>query len=161
MDTDARTAGRRIRVEDLVGAWRLREYVTRDVTGRVEHPLGEAPVGLLLYTADGHHAGHMTRATRQPFAEPRTEAVDRAKGTDTEVRRAFDEYFGYAGTYQVDPDGSVVRHAIALCLIPGWEGRTTVREAALDEAGTTLVLTTPPRVVGGVEQRARLTWVRP
>jgi hypothetical protein len=85
--------GRSLSAEGLVGAWSLVDYYTRDAHGVVEHPLGVGALGLLVYTADGHMSGSMQRAGRAPFATPRTEAVGRA-GTDAEVRRAFDDYFG-------------------------------------------------------------------
>jgi Lipocalin-like domain len=41
--------------EQLVGAWALTSCVERDIeTGVETHPLGERPLGLILYTPDGY-----------------------------------------------------------------------------------------------------------
>lgn len=144
--------------DELVGTWRLVDYHTRDVHGAVDHPLGVGAHGLLVYTADGYMSGAMQRAGRAPFDCPRTEAIDRG-GTDEEVRRAFDDYFGYSGRFRFDPATSTVHHMIEVCSMPGWDGRETVR--IIERSGVaTLTYTTPPRVGKGVEQRGYLVWRR-
>jgi hypothetical protein len=41
--------------EQLVGAWELTSFVERDIeTGVENHPFGEHPLGLILYTPDGY-----------------------------------------------------------------------------------------------------------
>jgi len=144
--------------DDLLGTWRLVDYLTRDALGAVDHPLGAGALGLLVYTADGYMSGAMQRAGRAPFDRARSEAIDRG-GTDEEVRRAFDDFFGYAGRFRFDPVASAVHHIVEVCSVPGWDGRETVRSVERSGADT-LTYTTPPRVRGGVEQRGHLVWRR-
>jgi len=51
-------------VVELVGTWRLASLVRRS-GGRTEHPFGEQPVGLLLYTPDGRMSVHLASADRE------------------------------------------------------------------------------------------------
>lgn len=143
---------------ELIGAWRLRSYFTRDTSGRTEHPLGPGALGLLIYTSQGQMSGSMMRAGRSPFAQARAEAVGRS-GTAEEVRQAFDDFFAYGGTYEFDAETSTVRHHVEICSIPGWEGRTTIREVERNPDGS-LVYVTPPREHDGAVQRAYLIWAR-
>jgi hypothetical protein len=56
--------------EQLVGAWTLSSCVERDIkTGVESHPLGERPLGLILYTPDGYMSAQLQRPERPPFAE--------------------------------------------------------------------------------------------
>ncbi len=143
---------------ELVGAWRLADYYTRDAEGGIGHPLGRDALGLLVYSADGHMAGGLMRAGRKAFGRPRAEAVDRG-GTDDEVRQAFDGYFGYAGRFRFDEATSTVHHQVEICSTPGWDGRETVR-TVVRNPDRSLTYITPPRVHEAIEQRAFLVWRR-
>lgn len=70
----------------LVGTWRLVKYVNTDPSGKVSHPYGTAPAGYFVYDPTGHLSIQILRtpATR-PFA-----SGDDDKGTDAEIRGAFD-----------------------------------------------------------------------
>ena len=145
--------------EALVGSWSLASYLTRSTDGTIGHPLGDDAVGLLLYSPDGHMSGHLMRNGREPFQEPRLEPVSRS-GTDDEVRRAFNDIFGYGGTYTVDEKQSEVHHHLEVCVLPGWAGRTLSRSVEFADDGEALLLTSGVRVVDGVRQRAELRWRR-
>ena len=52
--------------EQLVGAWTLSSWVERDIeTGIENHPLGERPLGLILYTPDGYMSAQLQGHVRQ------------------------------------------------------------------------------------------------
>ena len=56
--------------EQLVGAWALMSFVERDIeTGVENHPFGEHPLGLILYTPDGYVSAQLQRPERPPFAD--------------------------------------------------------------------------------------------
>ena len=56
--------------EQLVGAWALMSFVERDIeTGVENHPFGEHPLGLILYTPDGYVSAQLQRPERTPFAD--------------------------------------------------------------------------------------------
>jgi hypothetical protein len=145
--------------EALVGSWSLVSYLTRSNDGTIGYPLGADALGLLIYSSDGHMSGHLMRNGRKPFRDPREEAVGRS-GTDAEVRRAFNDVFGYGGTYTVDESHSEVHHHLAVCVLPGWTGRTLSRTVELYDDREALTLTSGLRVVEGVPQYAELHWRR-
>lgn len=145
--------------EALVGSWSLVSYLTRSDDGMIGHPLGDDALGLLLYTSDGHMSGHLMRNGREPFQEPRQEPVGRS-GTDAEVRRAFNDVFGYGGTYTVDEARSQVHHHLEVCVLPGWTARTLSRSVEFSGDHEALTLTSGVRVVEGVPQYAELRWRR-
>jgi hypothetical protein len=46
--------------EQLVGVWALSSFVERDMeTGVENRPFGERPLGLILYTPDGHMSAQL------------------------------------------------------------------------------------------------------
>ncbi|MEV6563898.1 lipocalin-like domain-containing protein [Streptomyces kronopolitis] len=71
---------------ELVGSWRLESYVDVHEDGSTsEGPLGPAPAGLLIYSADGHVSVSMMRTTDGP-SRGRAPAIS---------------FMGYAGTWQL------------------------------------------------------------
>ncbi|MET9661215.1 lipocalin-like domain-containing protein [Streptomyces sp. NPDC006510] len=123
---------------DLIGVWTLDSFHDVDAEGtRVEGPLGTAPRGTLIYTADGHVSVHMMRA---PDAAP-------APGSN--------DYMGYTGTWRVA--GSRVMHAIEITPRRPWVGTEQTRSARLD--GDRLTLDGSVQVNGREQQRV-LEWRR-
>jgi hypothetical protein len=56
--------------EQLIGAWMLASCVEHDIETAVEdHPLGDRPLGLILYTPDGYVSAQLQRRERRPFAD--------------------------------------------------------------------------------------------
>lgn len=86
---------------ELVGAWHLESF--HDVLGdtRGEGPLGPAPTGLLIYSADGHVA----------------------------VTMAGTGFMGYAGSWRRDADR--VLHTISVAPEAAWVGSVQVRDVRL------------------------------
>src|ERR1700754_3775990 len=55
--------------ESLVGTWRLVSYVEKNVdTGEMRYPMGKAPDGFIIYTADGYMSVQLEARGRQNFA---------------------------------------------------------------------------------------------
>ena len=77
--------------QSLLGTWRLVSYEARDSQGRVHYPLGENVSGLLVYDGGGNMSAHVMRNDRPFFA-----ARDPARGTDAELRAAFEDYGSYS-----------------------------------------------------------------
>ena len=82
----------------LVGAWLLEEYVALLPEGGVEHPMGEAPYGLLHYGPDGWMSVIISRRDRPPQHPYGSDAF------------AFTEFVCYYGPYSVDLAASTVIH---------------------------------------------------
>lgn len=140
-----------MRMNPLVGTWRLISFEVQDQQGSVTQPFGQNPVGFITYTVEGHMSVQFGRADR-----PNLNVSDWWGATPTELAAAARDYFAYCGTYEYR-DGEVM-HRVELSLIPNWIGGTQVRLVALD--GDTVTLSTPSLTVGGQQQVATLVWQR-
>ncbi|MBL8138990.1 MAG: lipocalin-like domain-containing protein [Acidobacteria bacterium] len=131
----------------LVGHWRL---VATETIREGEAPvatLGPAPLGTIIYTADGHVQAHLTPRER-PKARPADAPLAEA--------RALARYTAYFGRFAVDEATRTVTHRRDGTFVPG--GRDIVRTIDLD--GSRLVLTTPATSVNARTQYTRITWER-
>ena len=140
-----------MKMNPLIGTWRLVSFAVQDEGGRITHPFGRDAVGFITYTGDGHMAVQFGRAERA-----RPAAGDWVGAAPTEIETAAREYFAYCGTYDYR-DGEVV-HQVELSLMPNWIGEEQVRLVVFNE--DTVTLTTPPVPVGGRQQIATLVWHR-
>ena len=117
-------------------------------------PHGEHPVGLILYTPDGHMAVQIMAADRELPA-----SVDWTSLTPEEYAAEARTYFAYAGTFEVDEAAGAVTHHMAVSLFPRWVGDGQVRVVELD--GDRLVLrSAAPVAAGGGLATMRITWER-
>jgi len=86
--------------EQLVGAWAPTSCVERDIeTGVETHPLGERPLGLILYTPDGYVSAQLQPPERSPFADG-----DLLRATPQEYAAAGSSYIAYPDRFFVDED---------------------------------------------------------
>jgi hypothetical protein len=90
--------------------------VRRSSGGRTEHPFGEQPVGLLLYTGDGRMSVHLASGARTPLSS----SLDLAELPEAEAALAFRTYLGYGGRYRISVD--TVVHKVEVSSIPDWVG---------------------------------------
>lgn len=107
--------------DPLVGRWELVSYALDD--GR--RPLGDAPTGTLLYTADGYMSVHMSGADR-----PRFGTRTAAEGDPPDLVAAGSTYVGYCGRYEWL--GDRVAHRVTVSFFPDYVGAELIREAELD-----------------------------
>jgi len=131
----------------LIGHWRL---VSTETVREGEPPastLGAAPLGTIVYTADGRMHAQLTSAGRA--------RVRPADATAAEAR-ALARYTAYFGRFAVDEAGRTVTHRREGSFVPG--ERDIVR--AIDLSGNRLVLTTPTTLVDFKTQFTRITWER-
>lgn len=131
----------------LVGTWQVMEMTDTDAAGTVRHPYGEHPVGYIVYDATGHmHVQVMRTPAPPPFA-----AGDQ-KGSEQEVRAAYDGYVAYFGTYRVDEAQGKVIHQVQGSLMPSYTGTDQPRPIRL--VGDELIIegSTPE---GGFYRRLR------
>ena len=140
-------------VANLVGTWRLVSYESRETAGAVQYPLGQGVIGQLWYDARGHMSAMLMKPDRPPFA-----SQDLRRGTDAEIRAAFDGFIAYFGTYTVDPAKRTVTHHVRGASYPNWVGGDQVRYYKLE--GARLVLSTPPIQIGGRPFETILVWER-
>ena len=141
--------------EQLIGAWTLTSYVERDIeTGVENHPFGERPLGLILYTPDGYMSAQLQRPKRHPFAEG-----DLLHATPEEYAAAGSSYIAYSGRFFVDEEKKSSSHEMAVSFFPNWLGQRQLRLVKLN--GDHLQLSTDkPQRINGVLKTVTLSWWR-
>jgi hypothetical protein len=118
----------------VIGAWELVSFVARDATtGEERHPLGTAPRGLILYTADGFMSAQLATSD-------------------------MDEYVAYGGRFTVDEPASVLHHDVTMSMMPELLARPQFRQARIDGDRLTLSATTSDQ--DGTATDACLLWRR-
>jgi Lipocalin-like domain len=136
--------------QSVIGTWRLVSCERYAVSGTITQPLGDNPVGYVVYTEDDRVFVQLMRRGPRAFG-----GGDIFAGTANECWDALG-YASYGGTYEFR-DGRVV-HRVELSVFPHWAGVELPRQMEWD--GKRLILTTPPAMVNGVSQYSRLTWER-
>ena len=142
-----------LNVKQLLGTWRLRAYEGRAEDGSVSLPFSDKPEGMLTYNSDGTMMVIMMKPGRPMF-----ESNDVFKGSDTEVRAAYEGFLAYCGRFVVDTEAGTVTHLPEQSLFPNWVGGQQVRFAEL--AGDQLSLSSPPMLAGGKVWKFYLIWYR-
>jgi hypothetical protein len=140
--------------QQLIGTWRLVSYVDRDVdSGEETHPMGERPLGYIIYTQDGFMSAQLSTRNR-----PRFRFNDPYAGTPEEYAEAASTYFAYCGSFHVGEFNQSLTHEMQVCLFPNWLGQRQVRLAQID--GDLLRLSTTPMNFRGSRKTASLVWQR-
>ena len=141
--------------DQLIGAWELVSFVQIPINASTANcPLGEQPVGIIMYTSDGYMSAQLMRSNPGHFA-----SADWFKATPEEYARAASTYFAYAGPFDVDEESSTVTHSVAVSLFPNWIGKKQHRIARIE--GDTLWLSTAsPMQSAGQSVNADVQWRR-
>jgi lipocalin-like protein len=118
----------------VLGGWELVSFVARD-SGADEdrHPLGGAPRGLILYTADGHMSAQLADSNMGGF-------------------------ISYGGRFSVDEEASTLHHDVTVSMMPELLTQTLFRHAGID--GEILTLSATSTDDAGVTTHSRLQWKR-
>lgn len=141
--------------EALIGAWQLVSCIETDVnTDKPFLPMGEHPIGLILYTADGYMSAQLSSAGRPNFA-----SEDMYGGANAEYVAEGSTYLAYSGPYRVDEAARTVEHEMAVSLFPNWQGQRQLRIAELQD-DRLILSTATPSVFAGTLKYARITWRR-
>ena len=136
----------------LIGTWRLVSVESVRPGGEVSREwMGPKPTGLITYDATGHMSVQIMRDPRPSFDSGR----DRP-GTPEEYKAAYDGYYAYFGTYEVNEVEGIILHRVRASLWPREVGREYRRHVKL--SGDRLTLTTPPINVAGEQRTNSLTW---
>jgi len=111
---------------EVLGTWRM-VSATLEEEGRLRHPYGLRPAGMLVFTSDMHFVEVLTDADAPRFASDM-----RGEGTDAENRRAMGGSIGFFGTYTVDRSGRFTGNRVEGATFPNWVGSArTTRELRL------------------------------
>lgn len=137
----------------FVGTWTLISYELRGSDGSLQRPLGDHPVGRLMYDGHGNMIGHCANPARPHFVH-----ANHNRGTLDEIKAAFVGCIAYYGDYIVDEAKGTVTHRVKSSLFPNWIGSDQVRHYGFE--GNRLTLSTPPIKAGGREITGTLVWER-
>jgi hypothetical protein len=130
--------------ERLTGCWRLAGYsVTAADEGKTRRPLGDNPLGTILYTPDGYMSAQLARP-----------------GPYDDDQKPAGYYIAYSGPYDVDERAGTVAHQVQVSVIPSWLGTTQVRQVEFGESGTLVLSATRPRRGDGVLTTTTISWSR-
>jgi hypothetical protein len=114
--------------DQLIGAWKLVSYVEKPVDGSPNsYPLGEQPMGIIMYTPDGFMSAQLMDPARVPFA-----SGDWFNGTDQEYKQEASTYIAYTGPFNVDEEKQTLTHTMFTSLFPNWTGQTQPRVVSID-----------------------------
>ena len=120
--------------EQLAGCWRLVGYeVTAAGEGTTDRPLGDNPLGTILYTPDGYMSAQLARP-----------------GPDADDDEPDAYYIAYSGPYDVDEQARTVTHHVLVSVIRSWLGTAQVRQVQFREPGTLVLTAAEPRPRDGV-----------
>jgi Lipocalin-like domain len=143
----------RLSKEHLLGTWRLSACEGRAEDGSVVLPYTDKPEGMLMY----HTNGTMMVIYMKPD-RPLFESNDPGRGSNEEIRAAFEGFTAHCGRFVLNPDASTVTHHLEQALFPNWVGTQQVRFISLVDGQ--LSLSTPPILAGGKEWIFSLIWNR-
>ncbi len=116
----------------VLGAWELVSFVARDgTTGEDRHPLGTAPRGLIIYTADGHMSAQLAESD-------------------------MSDYIAYGGRFSVNEETSTLHHEVTISMAPDLLAQHQFRNASID--GDVLTLWATRTDDAGVTTRSSLLW---
>ena len=116
-----------VRLDNLIGTWRLVSYTASDDGGALRYPLGPDADGYLMYTTDGYMSVHMMRRHRTDYDRP-----DIQGGTTDQYAEAAAGYLAYAGPFGIDESESVISHTVDVSLLPNWLGSVQLRRPSRD-----------------------------
>ncbi|MEP4379200.1 MAG: lipocalin-like domain-containing protein [Alphaproteobacteria bacterium] len=117
-----------LKPEDIIGAWNLVDTFRENPDGTTTPNQGADPMGIIMYSPDGHMCA-ITRSRSRPFpAMP--------DATDADKARMFDSYLSYAGRWSLD--GNTVTHHVEHALNENFVGQD--RKRVIDHQGDRMVL---------------------
>ncbi len=105
----------------LIGTWRLVRFEDTDSKGHTTKQFGDHPRGYFVYDPTGHLSVQIMGVPRiAKFSASTPGDSDIDKGTDAEVRAAYDSYIAYFGTWRINDKGTVVTHIVEGALNPAY-----------------------------------------
>ena len=140
-------------LDQFIGSWRLVSVEGHSSDGNVTYDWGQNPLGRVMFDAGGRLSLHLLEPNSPLF-----ESGDFLRPTPEELSKAFNGYFGYFGSYTVDPDKQTVTFHIDGAAYPNYIGSDLLRYYEI--IGDRLVLRTPPERAGGKDIVYFVTWER-
>lgn len=138
--------------ERLIGGWKLLSFAFLDEAGEAFLPIGENPVGQVLFTADGHMSLCFADPARPAFADN-----DLFAGSVDELAAAAAGAVAFGGPCRTE-DGAVIVD-VGFSLFPNWVGGVQRRLYEVDGDQLTLK-TRGTALFGGRERRGQAKLAR-
>lgn len=126
--------------DKFAGTWRLLACEGQWSDGRISKPYGDEPGGMLMYDGRGSFSGQIMALERPGFA-----TGNLLKGSDEEVRAAFEGYVAYYGRYVADETRGLMVHDVEGSFFPNWIGEQQVRRFEFTGEGHLRLSTLPIR----------------
>ena len=127
----------------LAGCWRLVGYHVYTEGGETKRPLGDNPLGTILYTPDGYMSAQLARPG--PYQ-------------DDDEPNAY--YIAYSGPFDVDEQAGTVAHHVQVSVIPCWLGTTQIRQVQWRGPDTLVLAASEPRGADGAISTTTISWSR-
>jgi hypothetical protein len=126
--------------QQLIGAWRLIGIEYSDSSGQIADPFYQAnSTGLIVYDSSGWMSVHISAPHRPAFEVPASRSTPTTAREAPLKAAAFDTYYAYFGTWDLDEASSVVTHHVESSLIPAESGLRYAQKAAIE--GNRLIFT--------------------
>ncbi len=128
--------------QQLIGAWRLVSIEYSGLGGPIIDPFYQADsTGIIVYDSSGWMSVHIVAPNRQAWDVPASRLSSAALAQNVQLKAAaFDTYYAYFGTWDLDEATSVVVHHVKSSLIPAETGLNYSQKVTLE--GGRLIFTT-------------------
>jgi hypothetical protein len=145
--------------QQLIGAWRLVRITLSDSGGELADPFYQAgSEGIIVYDSSGWLSVQIAAPKRPPFAIPESRPSSPLPEPTARVRAAaFDTYYSYFGTWELDEATGAVTHHVKSSLIPAETGLTYTQTVTLEDGRLTFTVLD---VSHGKETIRRKVWQR-
>ncbi len=137
----------------FAGSWKLISSEMRTSSGDVHFPLGADCVGRLMVDDEGNFSVQLMQPGRPEFS-----SGDILRGTEEEIRAAYQGYVGFWANIDVDPKERTISYQVEGSLFPNWIGQDNLRYYELE--GDRLILKTPAFLMAEQQVTGVLTWQR-
>ena len=147
--------------QNLMGVWELVSLQDHRPNQEVLDWMGKKPTGILVYSPDGRMSVQIMRDPRPAVAGSMWSSDGRdllPSASATEIRDAYNGYYAYFGTWEIDERARTVTHHIRGSLRAVEVGADYVRP--YEFSGEQLLLRSPVRTASGEEQTRVITWRR-
>jgi len=139
----------------LIGAWKLVSYVEKPIDGSApSYPMGENPMGIIMYTPDGYMSAQLMRPDRKAFS-----SGDWFDATTDEYREEATTYIAYSGPFHVNEGEKTLSHSMFVSMYPNWIGQTQPRIVSIDRDVLHLSTASPFKSSGKIVN-AYVRWKR-
>ena len=138
--------GAHITKEQLIGAWRLVSIEYRGPDNASVDPFYQPDsTGLIIYDASGWMSVHILGPHRQAWKVPASRLPTASSAQDSALKAAaFDTYYAYFGTWDLDEAQSVVTHHVASALLPAEDGQSYAQQVELENGRLIFTTRTGP-----------------